>query len=134
MNIFLCGSRDGTIKVGDRLLGIDGQRLTGLSLCEAERLLVAPNGGKPVWLSVEYDISVMTGMRAAGPLLVEVEAPEGKTDLGLSLMNSISGVIISTVRAASVAERYYIAHQKPLSILKNSLASRTCLSANALKQ
>ncbi|XP_014289353.1 glutamate receptor-interacting protein 1 isoform X2 [Halyomorpha halys] len=97
--------RDGTIKVGDRLLGIDGQRLTGLTLSEAERLLVAPNGGRPVWLSVEYDISIMTAMRAAGPLLVEIESPSGKTDLGLTLMDSISGVIVSSVRTASIAER-----------------------------
>ncbi|XP_073977011.1 glutamate receptor interacting protein isoform X1 [Rhodnius prolixus] len=97
--------REGSIKVGDRLLAVDGQRLGGLNLAEAQRLLTACGTGRLACLTIEYDISVMDRLRNTGPLLVEIDRGNEITDLGLSLVDSPTGVIVSRVRTAGIAER-----------------------------
>ncbi|XP_014256866.1 glutamate receptor-interacting protein 2-like [Cimex lectularius] len=100
--------REGTIKVGDRVLAVDGKRLGGLSLAEAQSLLTQRNGsGQCTWLVIEYDVSVMSNLRSTGPLLIEIESSGElmKNQIGLSLIDSSSGVIVSKLKTASIAER-----------------------------
>ncbi|KAL1116508.1 hypothetical protein AAG570_004980 [Ranatra chinensis] len=108
-------SREGTVKVGDRLLAVDGRALSGCGLSEAQELLKGRQG-TTAWLTIEYDVSVMSGLRRTGPLLVEIDSaeaepggppsPEVPQDLGLGLIDSSDGrVIVSKVRTASIAER-----------------------------
>lgn len=44
-------------------------------------------------------------LRNTGPLLVEIDRGNEITDLGLSLVDSPTGVIVSRVRTAGIAER-----------------------------
>ncbi|KAF6198515.1 hypothetical protein GE061_008263 [Apolygus lucorum] len=101
--------REGTIKVGDRILAVDGQRLAGMSPKESCDALLRCGTDRPAWLTVEYDVSVMTQLRAVGRLLIEIECgPEDelRNEIGLSLIDSpIGEVIVSRVRVASIAER-----------------------------
>ena len=93
--------------MGDRLLGVDGEALAGLPLSSAEALLRGDKCGKgsQVWLSVEYDVTEMWGLRSSGgPLLIEFSRPS--TKMGISLVDSSQGgVIVARVEPASIAER-----------------------------
>lgn len=98
--------REGTIKVGDRLLSVDGHPLSGVTLPEAQSRLRATASPLSL-LCVEYDVSIMSHIRAAqGPLLVEIEGPQSHS-LGLELVNTPdnSAVVIGHVQAGSIAER-----------------------------
>ena len=96
-------AREGTVKPGDRLLAVDGVRLTHASLSEAHRALTSVQ--RQAVLTVEYDVSVMEAVRAGpGPLLVELERPAGGL-LGLALSAAGSVIVIESIRQASVAER-----------------------------
>jgi hypothetical protein len=99
--------REGTIQVGDRLLGVEGEALTGLSLSRAEALLRGETTpGSTAWLTIEYDVTTMWGLRSSGPLLVEFTHPNQPHPLGVSLVDSAQGgVILSRVESASIAER-----------------------------
>lgn len=57
-------------------------------------------------LCIEYDVSIMNDVREPGvPLLVEVESPRPQ-NLGLTLVNSGSSILINCVKQGSIAERY----------------------------
>ena len=91
------------MKPGDRLLAVDGVRLTRASLSEAHRALTSVQ--RQAVLTVEYDVSVMEAVRAGpGPLLVELQRPAGGL-LGLALSAAGSVIVIESIRQASVAER-----------------------------
>jgi len=53
---FLC-NREGTLKVGDRILSIDGVNVTQSSLAEA--LAILKHSEDETHLLVEYDVSVI---------------------------------------------------------------------------
>ncbi|XP_046673224.1 glutamate receptor-interacting protein 2 isoform X2 [Homalodisca vitripennis] len=98
--------REGTIKVGDRLLSVDGHQLSSVTLSEAQARLRATASPMSM-LCIEYDVSMMSGVRAAqGPLLVEIDGPHCHS-LGLELVNTPdnSAVVIGHVKTGSIAER-----------------------------
>ncbi|XP_071550791.1 glutamate receptor-interacting protein 2 isoform X2 [Panulirus ornatus] len=98
--------REGTIKAGDRLVAVDGRDLTRCSLTEAQEALRRVE--RSATLTIEYDVSVMDGVRASGgPLLVEIERAAG-TSLGITLTHAHpepNAIVIETIRTASIAER-----------------------------
>lgn len=85
---------------------MDGHSLLGVTLTEAQNKLRTMSSPLSV-VCVEYDVSVMSRVRAApGPLLVEVEGPHCH-NLGLDLVNTPdnSAVVIGHVKIGSIAER-----------------------------
>lgn len=97
--------REGTIKVGDHLLSVDGVSLNGLTLAEADAVLRQSDGA--CRLTVRYQVSAADRVgNAACPMLVEVESPRPH-QLGLSLTNTInnSAVVVDHVKPGSIAER-----------------------------
>ncbi|XP_054275201.1 glutamate receptor-interacting protein 1-like [Macrosteles quadrilineatus] len=97
---------EGSIKVGDRLISVDGHTLSSVSLSEAQNRLRATTSPISL-LCVEYDVNVMSHVRAAqGPLLVEIEGPHCH-NLGIELVNTPdnNAVVIGHVKAGSIAER-----------------------------
>uniref|UniRef100_A0A1B6DIR9 PDZ domain-containing protein n=1 Tax=Clastoptera arizonana TaxID=38151 RepID=A0A1B6DIR9_9HEMI len=98
--------REGTIKVGDRLLSVDGKPLTSVTLSEAQSLLQV-NSSPITTLGIEYDVSIMASVRCSqGPLLVEIDAPHCH-NLGLDLVNTPDNttVVIGHIKVGSIAER-----------------------------
>lgn len=92
--------------MGDRLLSVDGHPLNGVTLTEAQNKLRATASPLSL-LCVQYDVSVMSRVRAAqGPLLVEIDGPQCN-NLGLELVNTPdnSAVVIGHVKTGSIAER-----------------------------
>lgn len=88
------------------MLSVDGHPLSGVTLPEAQSRLRATASPLSL-LCVEYDVSIMSHIRAAqGPLLVEIEGPQSHS-LGLELVNTPdnSAVVIGHVQAGSIAER-----------------------------
>ncbi|XP_060836824.1 glutamate receptor-interacting protein 2 isoform X3 [Rhopalosiphum padi] len=97
--------REGTIKVGDHLLAVDGVSLNGLILADADAVLRQSDGA--CRLTVRYQVSAAERVgNATCPLLVEVESPRPH-QLGLSLTNTInnSAVVVDHVKPGSIAER-----------------------------
>ncbi|XP_025197807.1 glutamate receptor-interacting protein 1 isoform X2 [Melanaphis sacchari] len=97
--------REGTIKVGDHLLAVDGVSLNGLILADADAVLRQSGGA--CRLTVRYQVSAAERVgNAACPLLVEVESPRPH-QLGLTLTNTInnSAVVVDHVKPGSIAER-----------------------------
>ncbi|XP_069760091.1 glutamate receptor-interacting protein 1 isoform X1 [Narcine bancroftii] len=99
--------REGTIKVGDRLLSVDGIRLHGTS--HAEAMSILKQCGQEATLITEYDVSVMDSVaNASGPLMVEVAKTPGSS-LGIALTTSLycnkQVLMIDKIKAASIADR-----------------------------
>ena len=53
----VCCFREGTLKIGDRILAINGVNVTGSTLAEA--MMMLRNCEIDVLLLIEYDVSVM---------------------------------------------------------------------------
>ncbi|XP_078273506.1 glutamate receptor-interacting protein 1 isoform X2 [Rhinoraja longicauda] len=99
--------REGTIKVGDRLLSVDGIRLLGTP--HAEAMSILKQCGQEATLIIEYDVSVMDSVaNASGPLMVEVAKTPGSS-LGIILTTSLycnkQVIVIDKIKAASIADR-----------------------------
>ncbi|XP_067906581.1 glutamate receptor-interacting protein 1 isoform X3 [Heterodontus francisci] len=99
--------REGTIKVGDRLLSVDGIRLHGTTHTEAMSIL--KQCGQEATLIIEYDVSVMDSVaNASGPLMVEVAKTPGSS-LGIVLTTSLycnkQVIVIDKIKAASITDR-----------------------------
>uniref|UniRef100_A0A8D8X6R4 Glutamate receptor-interacting protein 2 n=1 Tax=Cacopsylla melanoneura TaxID=428564 RepID=A0A8D8X6R4_9HEMI len=97
--------REGTVQVGDRLVAVDNQFLSNVTLKEAQAILCNTSYDRVTKLCIEYDISIMNDVREPGvPLLVEVESPRPQ-NLGLTLVNSMGSVLVNCVKQGSIAER-----------------------------
>ncbi|XP_015369600.1 PREDICTED: glutamate receptor-interacting protein 2 [Diuraphis noxia] len=97
--------REGTIKVGDHLLAVDGISLNGLILADADAILRQSDGA--CRLTVRYQVSAADRVgNTTCPMLVEVESPRPH-QLGLTLTNTInnSAVVVDHVKPGSIAER-----------------------------
>ncbi|XP_071810478.1 glutamate receptor-interacting protein 1-like isoform X1 [Asterias amurensis] len=99
--------RDGTLKVGDRILSVDGINLSNLTHMEA--LNTIKQSSTDATFRVDYDVSIMEAVRnATGPLLIEVAKTPGAS-LGVTLSavskGSKSVVVIDAVKPASIADR-----------------------------
>ncbi|XP_062842439.1 glutamate receptor-interacting protein 2 [Trichomycterus rosablanca] len=99
--------REGTLKVGDRLLSVDGVPLHSASHSEA--LTVLAQCGQEAIFQIEYDVSIMDSVtNASGPLLVEIAKSPGAS-LGITLTTATHRntqvIIIDKIKAASVVDR-----------------------------
>ncbi|KAG8435907.1 hypothetical protein GDO86_007123, partial [Hymenochirus boettgeri] len=99
--------REGTLKVGDRLLCVDGISLH--SITHADALAILRQCSQEAVFQIEYDVALMdTVTNASGPLLVEIAKTPGST-LGISLSTGIHRnkqvIVIEKVKPASVVDR-----------------------------
>ncbi|XP_075687938.1 glutamate receptor-interacting protein 2 isoform X1 [Rhinoderma darwinii] len=99
--------REGTLKVGDRILCVDGIALHNVPLCDALNIL--RQCSQDAVFQIEYDVALMdTVTNASGPLLVEIAKTPGST-LGISLSTGTHRnkqvIIIDKVKPASVVDR-----------------------------
>ncbi|KAM3848608.1 glutamate receptor-interacting protein 2 [Vipera latastei] len=99
--------REGSLKIGDRLLSVDGIPLHSVSHADALNILRQCN--QEALFQIEYDISIMDMVaNASGPLLVEIAKAPGSA-LGITLsMNTHRNkqvIVIEKIKPASVGDR-----------------------------
>ncbi|XP_063797315.1 glutamate receptor-interacting protein 2 isoform X3 [Pseudophryne corroboree] len=99
--------REGTLKVGDRILYVDGISLHNIPLTDA--LSILRQCSQEAVFQIEYEVALMdTVTNASGPLLVEIAKPPGST-LGISLSTGTHRnkqvIVIDKVKPASVVDR-----------------------------
>ncbi|KAM4821091.1 glutamate receptor-interacting protein 2 isoform 2-T2 [Thomomys bottae] len=99
--------REGSLKVGDRLLSVDGIPLHGAS--HATALATLRQCSQEALFQVEYDVATPdTVASALGPLVVEIAKAPGST-LGLSLSTGSHGnkpvITVDRIKPASVVDR-----------------------------
>ncbi|XP_061074796.1 glutamate receptor-interacting protein 2 [Conger conger] len=99
--------REGTLKVGDRLLSVDGVPLPSAS--HADALTVLSQSSQEALFQIEYDVSIMDSVtNASGPLLVEIAKSPG-TSLGITLATATHRnkqvIVIDKIKPASVVDR-----------------------------
>ncbi|XP_078270521.1 glutamate receptor-interacting protein 2 isoform X3 [Rhinoraja longicauda] len=99
--------REGTLKVEDRLLSVDGIPLHNVSHGEATSIL--QQCGQEAIYQIEYDVNVMDSViNASGPLLVEITKTPG-CPLGISLSSGLHCnkhvIILDKIKAASIVDR-----------------------------
>uniref|UniRef100_G1P156 Glutamate receptor interacting protein 2 n=1 Tax=Myotis lucifugus TaxID=59463 RepID=G1P156_MYOLU len=99
--------REGSLKVGDRLLSVDGIPLHGASLAAA--LATLRQCSHEALFQVEYDVAIPdTVANASGPLIVEITKTPGSA-LGISLIagshRNKPVITIDRIKPASVVDR-----------------------------
>ncbi|XP_078059254.1 glutamate receptor-interacting protein 2 [Mustelus asterias] len=99
--------REGTLKVGDRLLSVDGIPLHNITHSEALNIL--RQCGQEAIYQIEYDVNIMDSvLNASGPLLVEITKTPGCT-LGMSLSSGTHRnkqvIVLDRIKAASIVDR-----------------------------
>uniref|UniRef100_A0A8C8ZS38 Glutamate receptor interacting protein 2 n=1 Tax=Prolemur simus TaxID=1328070 RepID=A0A8C8ZS38_PROSS len=99
--------REGSLKVGDRLLSVDGVPLHGAS--HATALATLQQCSHEALFQVEYDVATPdTVADASGPLTVEIARTPGSA-LGLSLATACHRdrplIVIDRIKPASVVDR-----------------------------
>ncbi|XP_055413296.1 glutamate receptor-interacting protein 2 isoform X3 [Bubalus kerabau] len=99
--------REGSLKVGDRLLSVDGIPLQGAS--HATALATLRQCGHEALFQVEYDVAIPdTVANASGPLIVEITKTPGSA-LGISLTTGSHRnkpvITIDRIKPASVVDR-----------------------------
>nr|XP_031326844.1 glutamate receptor-interacting protein 2 isoform X3 [Camelus dromedarius] len=99
--------REGSLKVGDRLLSVDGTSLRGAS--HAAALATLRQCSHEALFQVEYDVAIPdTVANASGPLIVEITKTPGSA-LGISLTTSSHRnkpvITIDRIKPASVVDR-----------------------------
>ncbi|KAK0399663.1 hypothetical protein QR680_003151 [Steinernema hermaphroditum] len=108
--------REGRLRIGDRIISINGIDVYSATLAVAQKLLQECRDR--VTLTVEYDVSVLeTVKKAKGPLLVEIDKNPG-VDLGAVLairtnesnLPAMQSIIVEDVIPATVADRCGAVH------------------------
>uniref|UniRef100_A0A7M4FK36 Glutamate receptor interacting protein 2 n=1 Tax=Crocodylus porosus TaxID=8502 RepID=A0A7M4FK36_CROPO len=99
--------REGSLKIGDRLLSVDGIPLH--SVTHADALNILRQCSQEALFQIEYDVTIMdTVANASGPLLVEIAKTPGST-LGITLTTSTHRnkqvIVIDKIKPASVVDR-----------------------------
>lgn len=99
--------REGSLKVGDRILAVNDFSIVTLTLAEMNLLLGQCN--EETTFTVEYDVSVIDAVqKATGPLLIEIDKTPGAA-LGITLSHSRHKgkhcVCIEKIRPMSIADR-----------------------------
>ncbi|XP_058144099.1 glutamate receptor-interacting protein 2 isoform X2 [Dasypus novemcinctus] len=99
--------REGSLKVGDRLLSVDGISLHGAS--QAAALATLRQCSHEALFQVEYDVAIPDAVAgASGPLLVEIAKAPGSA-LGISLAAGCHRnkpvITVDRVKPASVVDR-----------------------------
>ncbi|XP_067400440.1 glutamate receptor-interacting protein 2 isoform X4 [Emydura macquarii macquarii] len=99
--------REGSLKIGDRLLSVDGIPLH--SVTHADALNILRQCTQEALFQIEYDVTIMdTVANASGPLLVEIAKTPGST-LGITLTTGTHRnkqvIVIDKIKPASVVDR-----------------------------
>ncbi|XP_072027579.1 glutamate receptor-interacting protein 2-like isoform X1 [Amphiura filiformis] len=99
--------REGTLKVGDRVVSVDGMSFTNYSHIEAVNALKMAS--RDALFRIEYDVSIMEAVRnATGPLLVEVAKTPG-ANLGVTLTSATkhgkTSIVVDSIKNATIADR-----------------------------
>ncbi|XP_056000816.1 glutamate receptor-interacting protein 1-like isoform X3 [Ostrea edulis] len=99
--------REGSLKIGDRIIAINDYNVAHFSLAEASVFL--QQCGREVSLLVEYDVSLMEAVNnAQGPLLIEIDKLPGMK-LGLHLTQTTHQgrpcLCIDLIEPMSIADR-----------------------------
>uniref|UniRef100_A0A8C0EIR5 Glutamate receptor interacting protein 2 n=1 Tax=Bubo bubo TaxID=30461 RepID=A0A8C0EIR5_BUBBB len=99
--------REGSLKIGDRLLSVDGIPLH--SMTHADALNILRQCSQEALFQIEYDVTIMdTVANASGPLLVEIAKTPGST-LGITLTTTMHRnkqvIVIDKIKPASVVDR-----------------------------
>uniref|UniRef100_A0A8C3Y854 Glutamate receptor interacting protein 2 n=1 Tax=Catharus ustulatus TaxID=91951 RepID=A0A8C3Y854_CATUS len=99
--------REGSLKIGDRLLSVDGIPLH--SMTHADALNILRQCSQEALFQIEYDVTIMdTVANASGPLLVEIAKTPGST-LGITLTTAMHRnkqvIVIDKIKPASVVDR-----------------------------
>ncbi|XP_033921923.1 glutamate receptor-interacting protein 2 isoform X3 [Melopsittacus undulatus] len=99
--------REGSLKIGDRLLSVDGIPLH--SMTHADALNILRQCSQEALFQIEYDVTIMdTVANASGPLLVEIAKSPGST-LGITLTTTMHRnkqvIVIDKIKPASVVDR-----------------------------
>uniref|UniRef100_A0A672V3K9 Glutamate receptor interacting protein 2 n=1 Tax=Strigops habroptila TaxID=2489341 RepID=A0A672V3K9_STRHB len=99
--------REGSLKIGDRLLSVDGIPLH--SMTHADALNILRQCSQEALFQIEYDVTIMdTVANASGPLLVEIAKSPGST-LGITLTTATHRnkqvIVIDKIKPASVVDR-----------------------------
>ncbi|CAF1493619.1 unnamed protein product, partial [Adineta steineri] len=100
--------KEGTIKIGDRILAINGINVGGATLHDAYNLMRQCRG--TTLFLIEYDVAIVESVKhATGSLLIEIEKSPGST-IGISLTqrwirSNRSIIIIDNIKPASIADR-----------------------------
>ncbi|CAF1005411.1 unnamed protein product [Rotaria sp. Silwood1] len=131
--------REGTLKIGDRVLAINGINVSGATLQDANKLMRQCRG--TTLFLIEYDVAIVDSVkRAAGPLLIEIEKSFGST-IGINLAqkwtrNNHSVIIIDNVKPASIADRCGALHcgDQINAIDEKSFLDITLVEANTILQ
>ncbi|CAB4068881.1 GRIP [Lepeophtheirus salmonis] len=91
-------NKEGTLRVNDRILSINGAALRGMKLPELQSLLYRQDGGDTVF-TVEYDVAIHPDHELGRPILVEIRK-EGSDILGFGLnkCNDSGHVYIESVK------------------------------------
>uniref|UniRef100_A0A3P9QGN9 Glutamate receptor interacting protein 2 n=1 Tax=Poecilia reticulata TaxID=8081 RepID=A0A3P9QGN9_POERE len=128
--------REGTLRLGDRLLSVDGVPLHNASHNDAHSVLA--QCGQEALFQIEYDVTIMdTVANASGPLLVEIAKSPGAT-LGITLTSANHRnkqvIVIDRVKPGSVVDRCGALHPGDhlLSIDGTSTEHCTVLEATQL--
>uniref|UniRef100_UPI00358E435D glutamate receptor-interacting protein 2-like n=1 Tax=Myxine glutinosa TaxID=7769 RepID=UPI00358E435D len=104
--------REGSLRSGDRLLGVDGTSLHGVS--HGDALVILQKCSVEAGLQIEYDVSIMdTVTNPCGPLLVEIARTAG-TNLGITLASPTAChkpiIVIDKIKRASISDRCGVLH------------------------
>ncbi|CAF1419814.1 unnamed protein product [Adineta steineri] len=100
--------KEGTIKIGDRILAINGINVGGATLQDAYNLMRQCRG--TTLFLIEYDVAIVESVKhATGSLLIEIEKSPGST-IGISLTqrwirSNRSIIVIDNIKPASIADR-----------------------------
>ncbi|XP_073087199.1 glutamate receptor-interacting protein 2 isoform X12 [Manis javanica] len=127
--------REGSLKVGDRLLSIDGIPLHGASHTTA--LATLQQCSHEALFQVEYDVAISdTVASASGPLIVEITKTPGST-LGISLTtgshHNKSVITIDRIKPASVVDRSGALHAGDHILSINGTSTEHCSLLEATK-
>nr|XP_045009263.1 glutamate receptor-interacting protein 2 isoform X1 [Jaculus jaculus] len=127
--------REGSLKVGDRLLSVDGIPLHGAS--HASALATLQRCGHEALFQVEYDVATPdTVVNASGPLVVEIAKTPGSA-LGISLTTgshrSKPTITIDRIKPASVVDRSGALHAGDQILAIDGTSTEHCSLLEATK-
>ncbi|XP_026784213.3 glutamate receptor-interacting protein 2a isoform X3 [Pangasianodon hypophthalmus] len=120
--------REGTLRVGDRVLSVNGVALNRRKHADALTLLM--QSSQEAYFLIEYDITVMESVQqSSGPLQVEIMKSAGSV-LGLSLTTALYRnkhvVTIQKIKPASVAERCGALHVGDILLAIDGMSTEHC--------